>query len=263
MTTWFGLILWLSAGVTPFSSSVLPQVEVQLGQFADEPGLAARVLAVRQRTWQYERLFQRADSLGQALDLTVDIIGQIHRYDQETEAEHLEMLASQRRVYHLLDSLDYELIGSEGTSREKITIDSLTVTIRRSLDFGFGTADSSVVVQVAEIYRQDDGVLAWLWDHPTSHVVGVEDHSLNQLHGAVINRVWRGQHPSLRTWLTWYVFEGNLSRLRSEMALAKTIVAMAASGYHHGVIVIGTGHAADFIGLRKKYHVAGRYWPAD
>lgn len=255
------VLLCISRPVGATDAGSLPVLEIELGNFADTPGFQAHTAAVRLKIGELEMVFAQAESIGRAGHFQIDVIGQTHTADSLTMAEQGEVLISQDFIQHYLTDQKYQLVCREGSVDDSVT----AASIERQVILGMpvkDSVDSTLFHQQLWATLINDGVLSYVWEHPQAVVIGGEDHALNALHGRVLDRLETSNYSTLNEWFNLIFFNRCLRRTRSELALAKTIIALAKHGYTRGAIVMGDRHLEDFQEFLPRYGIEGTLVPA-
>lgn len=169
---------------------------------------------------------------------TIDII----IYEREPAAYDPELLLKSKqsniRVEELLDSLQYPVIGYEGTFADSVTVDWLVLYFwKEMLAQGLVVEQDSIRDQVINSLLYD-GVFSYLMLRSHSPwVVGIQDPILSELYSNVCFATLNT--PSPREDLV--AIQPLLERFRCELAIARVLQAMVSSepNTRRGVIVIG------------------------
>lgn len=169
---------------------------------------------------------------------TIDII----LYEREPATYDPELLLKSKqsniRVEELLDSLQYPVIGYEGTFADSVTIDWLVEYFwKEMLAQGLSVEQDSIRDQVINSLLYD-GVFSYLMLRSHSPwVVGIQDPVLSELYSDVCFATLNT--PTPRKDLV--AIKPLLERFRCELAIARVLQAMVSSrpNTHRAVMVIG------------------------
>lgn len=249
------LIAALVAVAAPASADpLIDSLRVELGGWSGDLDIGFAVSPLQEALSQIEQSLNTAAARTEGK--TIDLVLMVHTWANARQGfvQPGVSTPSQDEVYRLLANGHYDVIGSEGHTLERVTLPDFWIWLVAQVTKQYGSADTLVMRQNFNLMLQEDGVLRYLRYHPNIQVTGIEELALNQLHSAVLDALDRRPYEyEALDHLNW-----QLSRLRSRLAVAKTILRMDKLKVKHGCIVIGLYHESETLNLTDDWHVTGK-----
>ena len=268
---WWAVALSLCCTTPALASSTVTTVdalETDLDRLCGVGVFSQEIAAVQRQLPQLRDTLAEADSLSQLETYQVDLIGQWHWQHHETAEEHQKMLISQKRVAALLDSLRYEVIGSEGMPYQLITRQSISAEVRDVLSQKYhGLAPLGAFDDAIWYWLQTEGAYQYIWRHKHTHVIGFEDQSLLDL-GSQIYTIRDHQEDLVKLMRSGHHMDYlnltvALRQVRTEVALAQVILELHRLQQHRGVVILGIAHYQDWQDIMVRYpNVHWQYFPS-
>lgn len=208
------------------------------------------------------------------VDSTVAMIeeGLTHAHGQEVDfilQEHVlpgnpyptdpgsRLLRCQQEIYRLLVDGHYDVVASESFSAEHITLDEIDKeTFKKLPKLGIPLTEElrKKIRGAAVAFFPVCGALRFCIDHPTTESLGCERESVKQLHswlytmGSKVGPLI----PETKN------LDAELTKLRSQIALARLLVRLDAVHKRRGVLVIGRGHQPELEAYRSLLGLKGK-----
>lgn len=218
-----------------------------------------------------EKFLQRLPDLRAALapagkhelPVTLDVLLQDHGETEEIVQQAANVVRSQELVYQLLKKNQYDVAAMEGSDVDPMTMDSLCEDI-----IAYGRQHNLPVptkAQALAMIEQDfstNGFTRYLAENTTTRMIGMEDRSLNHLHRLVLDQIKEAMVGNPTTIPIHRLDDLNelLSRLRSELSVAKTVLKLQQCQGQRGALVIGWAHKEDTIHIMKKMRIKGAFY---
>ncbi len=230
--------------------SVIAEFEQILvaGEFHAQPKIGNTALEIKEKIPSYLKLL--ADLKKDAHGMQIDFIFMAHGIPS-SDSEKRVTLKSQEIVLKILEQERYELIGYEGSSAEKVTVDSLASEAGEIIANYFCRLDPhmtalpahNAIVEAIRRNLQFDSVIAFGEKNPEANIIGMEDPILHRYHAALLGFVG-GRYQTTPEWQKMdEMLHLRVSETRSIVALSKMVARMKKDGKTRAVIVIGTSHA--------------------
>lgn len=161
---WFFKWFW---GVFAFfllscqSFNLLNETEKYLYKFSSHPVLGSKCQKVLKELTFYRQFLK--ENLVSDSSLEIDVILQRHFYPNIEAKEEKRIKESQKRVKELLDSLKYEIIGSEGHQIDPLTLENCFKEVESFYKEAGYPIDTFKIWQAVENYVPFDGVLQYIY----------------------------------------------------------------------------------------------------
>jgi hypothetical protein len=218
-----------------------------LGQFSSHSCLDVPIRDIVKQLSVYNDTL--ASAWEQAKGLEIDVILQEHHSADGAISPMVER--SQRAIEHILDWGRYSVVAMEGNDLSEITEEGLFHLQRAFVDArGIRVGDVEVRNMVSW-YIETNGVTRYARSHPDVHIFGCEMRSLLDAHACFVTGM--GYRPGQDSLLDNLAMV--LSFSRSQMALAKTILELRASGQKRAAIVIGALHGPEIEAMLRKLKI--------
>lgn len=246
------------------ATNTITSLESDVARFCTDSLIGQPARRVEYQLPKYQQLLATADSLSQFDHYRIDLIGQWHWQQNQNAVEKKKMYQSQRRVFKLLDSLQYQVVGTEGMSVNPITINMLRDTVVCLMKQAGQVTTPDAVNFMLGSWIRTDGAFQYLQLHPDIRLVGYEDEALMEL----THRYYQLLHSPAGLHFLSRAQEFQdlgiaIRQARTEIALARMIVELHQANLRCGVIVMGIAHAADYREITARYPgVQWRYFPS-
>ncbi len=237
------------------------KLEQSLAVGTRDPSLATLSNKVRSRLPIYLEACSKA--FPNAQNLKLDFILQWH-LDQNCDSDCLQGVSrSQATVKRILQDKRYSIVGYEGSSLARVTMQGLDEEQYRHILEEHYSATRDDVARANELYARYDGVLQYLQESPGADILGIEDDDLWQLHDSVLTQLRSGSRGLDTERLeSLQQLADQLRIMRSLVALAKIIEDMQRNQVQNGVIVMGFSHGQEFFALIQQLGVASTIYNA-
>ncbi|MBI4239976.1 hypothetical protein HY620_03230 [Candidatus Uhrbacteria bacterium] len=165
--------------------------------------------------------------------IRIDVIGMVHGGPFEAPPNiDQEINASDKKVLALLDHLNQDSVGVEGSNCEQLTMDCFIRDVIRRVEMSYGfTPRKADVMQKVENSITGQPWIRYMKKHPKIPMAGLSDPiGLDELHGYLIELDLGG------------VNERAVLDVRTDIGIARMIAFMKKRKLRHGVVLFGTRH---------------------
>lgn len=232
------------------------EVDVACEPLREIPALADVIASLRVDLPRIQKYLE--DQFAKGKSKEIDIILQTHElYGRQVPASaaHDPVLASQYEVYATLKRGHYDLVGAEGFETESLSFDVVDQAVFAEAEQSRGYPLTS---EEREKYRMKDkdaeywGPLRYIHEVPACESIGLERKSAIALHNLMGNAP-----PEIGDNLRYQRCYELVSRLRSQIALARVIERLDKTRKRRAALVIGFKHGSEVECCRRHLEIAG------